>query len=342
MTDKPRPLSLAMEAKTTIYFSRKSTVSFIRGKNLVLVPDAQGEAEIPLGRVRRAVVIGKAAPDSRVLYRLSRCGIPIDWLDILGKPIAQTLPLDEDPDLLFPDQTALPGTPAALELTRSFLLAKLDNCREVIRRRVKMNSSWRERRLAVERAASAGELRGAEGMAAREYFSYWPLLLNKFEWKGRYPHPAPDPVNMLLSLGYGLLRNRLSSALRGAGLDPRIGFFHERRGRHCALASDLMEPFRAFVDAAVLDLIRLNEVKPEEFKIRNAQCVCADNSLFPKLLAAFEDMFAKVHAFYPCAAAGRRKLCVNDCLDELAQSFNRYLSANEQCFLPRLTPCRAS
>ena len=56
---------------------------------------------------------------------------------------------------------------------------------------------------------------------------------------------TPDPVNSLLNYGYALLRHRLACGVRLAGLDPWLGVLHEANGRHEALVSDLIEPWRA-------------------------------------------------------------------------------------------------
>ena len=53
----------------------------------------------------------------------------------------------------------------------------------------------------------------------------------------------------MLSFGYTLLYNHVSAALTTAGLDPRIGLMHRGRGRHHALASDLVEEMRWLVEA---------------------------------------------------------------------------------------------
>lgn len=336
-----KPLSHMLESRTTLYFSRHAGEVAVRGKNLVILREGETETRFALDGIRRVVLLGHANVDTFVLYRLMRHGIAVDWLDIFGRPLGQLLSLDDTADRSLAGQVAFRQNPASLELARLLLLAKFDNCREVIRRRVTQNPAWRERRTAIGVAADAEHLRGAEGFAAREYFSCWKGLLHQFQWRGRHPHPAPDPVNMLLSLGYGLLHNRLSSALRHAGLNPRMGFFHMNRGRHCALASDLMEPFRAIVDATVLRLIGWNEIRPDQFVLKGGRCVCADNKVFSKLLLAFERMFSREHTFYPSQTdihAGH-KHSVNDALDILAESFAAHISAGSACFLPRLVPC---
>lgn len=339
----PASLSRILERKTTLYFSRNAGEVFFRGKKLVVVTRNNVENEFAFEQIRRVVLLGNAKIATNILYRFMRKGIAVDWLDIFGRPIGQLLSLNEDMDKNSSGQSTFRDTSGALDLARIVLLAKFDNCHEAIRRKTKISAQWQERRKAIKEAKTAESLRGAEGYAAREYFALWHDILHDFEWTGRHPHPAPDPVNMLLSLGYGLLHNRLSSALRSAGLNPRIGFFHQNRGRHCALASDLMEPFRAIVDAAVLKLIAWNEIKPKQFIKKGERCACVDNAVFCKLLFAFEEMFSAEHTFYdswPDHPAV--KASVNDALDDAAESFAHHINFGSQCFVPRLTPCPAT
>jgi CRISPR-associated protein Cas1 len=51
-----------------------------------------------------------------------------------------------------------------------------------------------------------------------------------------------------LNYGYTVLRATSARAVVAAGLHPTIGIFHSNRSNAFALADDLMEPFRPFVD----------------------------------------------------------------------------------------------
>lgn len=332
-----------MERKTSLYFSRRAGEVFMRGKSLVISEGAEKESETPLARIRRVVLLGRAEIGTALLYRLMRAKIPVDWLDIFGKPLGQLLSQDEDLDKYHSRQMSWLAEPEAFVLARQILLAKIDNCHEILRRRLEPLPRWNEERKALAAAESPESLRGEEGALAHLYFSHWQELLHGFQWEGRKAHPAPDPVNMLLSLGYSLLYNRLSSALRNAGLNPRLGFFHEIRGSHCALTSDLMEPFRALVDSTVLTIIRRGEIRPENFERKGGRCACADNKVFAKLLLIFEEMFSGFHKFYYSASQPDQYLecSLNDCLDEYAESFALHLLQGTECFLPRLTKCPA-
>ena len=120
----------------------------------------------------------------------------------------------------------------------------------------------------VRNAETVESLLGIEGKAARDYFGVYGKLITAegFNWAGRQKHPAPDPVNALVSYGYFFLEREVRIALAAFGADVRIGFFHSNNGRKDSLVYDLMELFRATVsDRLVLKLINLGRIKPEDF-----------------------------------------------------------------------------
>lgn len=111
------------------------------------------------------------------------------------------------------------------------------------------------------------ELMGIEGICARTYYQalrYW--FADRWQFTGRNRQPPLDPVNALLSWGYGVLLARVFSACVQAGLDPYLGFFHAIAPYRPNLVLDLMEEFRpVVVDQAVIALIRSGLIEPADF-----------------------------------------------------------------------------
>ena len=71
---------------------------------------------------------------------------------------------------------------------------------------------------------------GHEGMATREYFRAWRMMIgDEWDFTERQRRPPPDPVNAMLSFGYTLLTHEAVAALGTAGLDPAVGFLHQAR-----------------------------------------------------------------------------------------------------------------
>lgn len=87
-----------------------------------------------------------------------------------------------------------------------------------------------------------------------------------FDFLRRNRRPPSDPVNALLSLGYGLLAKDLTVLCASVGLDPFLGFYHQPRYGRPSLALDMMEPFRPLiVDSAVLSAINQRMVTLSDF-----------------------------------------------------------------------------
>jgi group II intron reverse transcriptase/maturase/CRISPR-associated endonuclease Cas1 len=151
------------------------------------------------------------------------------------------------------------------------VMARIRHMREVLRQR--QPAGFVRERDALQRALNeAGRaddrsmLNGIEGQATRTYFAALAKLVpDAYAFQGRNRLPPRDPFNALLSLGYSLLHAQHITLLRVAGLYPWIGFYHQRHGRHAALASDLMEPFRHIVERAALAAVGRGGIPPEQF-----------------------------------------------------------------------------
>jgi CRISPR-associated endonuclease Cas1 len=104
-------------------------------------------------------------------------------------------------------------------------------------------------------AESLDVIRGYEGSGAHQLFSALARGLDSaWGFTTRIKRPPPDPVNSMLSFGYTLLHQVVTTALTAAGCDPRVGLFHSPRAGHLALASDLQEEWRWVVDRTVRSL----------------------------------------------------------------------------------------
>ncbi|GFZ83528.1 type II CRISPR-associated endonuclease Cas1 [Nesterenkonia alkaliphila] len=113
-----------------------------------------------------------------------------------------------------------------------------------------MGHYWREAKHLYEMAKKvrSGDPENLEGQAARVL------------WKGLYGHlnftripGANDALNAAHNYGYTILRGRVLTSILGSGLTAGIGIFHRGRSNPFALADDLIEPFRAVIDRAVLE-----------------------------------------------------------------------------------------
>lgn len=107
------------------------------------------------------------------------------------------------------------------------------------------------------KSVKSGDVENREGLAAR---IYWNRLLGNNFYRDRFG-PAP---NHLLNYGYILLRSAVARALSGSGLLPTLGIHHHNRYNAFALADDVMEPYRPYVDRLAL---HVHQEYPDELQL---------------------------------------------------------------------------
>jgi CRISPR-associated protein Cas1 len=254
-----------------VYLSGYGTRVWKQGGRLVVEEQDGDKSEIALREISHVVMIGRVGMTMPALLALARHGIPVYACKRSGEldvPLVQQTP---DWRLWAAQGAKADDEKLCLDISRAIVQAKLHNSATLaVRFAMAEARSTASRIRLLERSClnqpSLDGLRGLEGRGAALYFGMLrDSLPQEWGFKTRERHPPPDPVNALLSLGYTLLYNHVSSALEEAGMNPRIGFFHQPRGAYHALACDLQEEFRHLVDALVWSLIRRREICPNDF-----------------------------------------------------------------------------
>ena len=87
---------------------------------------------------------------------------------------------------------------------------------------------------------------------ARASVYYWKNLFS--ESFGFTRDRFGDPPNNLLNYGYAVLRALVARSLVGSGLLPTLGIHHKNKYNAYCLADDIMEPYRPFVDAIIVNI----------------------------------------------------------------------------------------
>ncbi len=109
-------------------------------------------------------------------------------------------------------------------------------------------------------------LLGKEGSAARIYWqTISSILPPEWQFEKRSRRPAKDPFNATLNYLYGMMYGVVDGAVMAAGLDPYLGFFHTDDYKRPTLVFDLIEPFRPWIDALLLDFIFDQKLLPTQF-----------------------------------------------------------------------------
>lgn len=233
----------------------------------------------PLGPLRQVILMGRGVGASTpLLYDLVRRGVDVVYQSQSGRFGFRLVGSASRHSALRVRQVLVTTDPAAaLPVARAMVAGKLHNQAVVLRRYGEaLGDRGRQvLRIVAEQMANAAQansldsLRGYEGSGAAAYFAAWPSLFDAAAWRfrGRAYHPAPDPLNALLSLGYTLLLNDLLGAVHRIGLDPDVGFFHVIDYGRPSLALDLEEEFRpAVVDTLVLRIVRDRLLEPSDFR----------------------------------------------------------------------------
>lgn len=136
------------------------------------------------------------------------------------------------------------------------------------------------------------ELRGAEALAAKLYFSVMPdLLPPPFEWQGRNRRPPRDPVNALFSLTYMMTLGQVISACYAHALDPYIGFMHQLDYSRPSFALDVLELCRShYCDHFVVAMLQRELFELGDFSYSEENGCRLSNDAFKLYLDNFHNL----------------------------------------------------
>ncbi|WP_196593201.1 CRISPR-associated endonuclease Cas1 [Pectinatus sottacetonis] len=250
---------------------QKKGDKFIVGRNLETI------MEIPAEILEGLVLIESVQVSSQAMVALLQQGIPVTWISSMGKFFGRLESTQHVNVTKHKQQMLVQDTPFAIELSKKIIAAKVHNQIVILRRynRHKQSneistiiSNILATRKNINSATSKEQIMGYEGIIARLYFeALGKIVSDPFTFKKRSKQPPRDAVNSMLSFGYTLVMYELYTAIENNGLHPYFGFMHALKNHHPALASDLLEEWRAvIVDSMVLALIQHNEIKLEHFQ----------------------------------------------------------------------------
>lgn len=143
-----------------------------------------------------------------------------------------------------------------------------------------------------------------------------------------------------MSFGYTLLFNEMQTILRMHRLSPYVGYLHALRENHPALASDLIDEFRApVVDRLVLNLINLRAFQLADFKPDGRSgAVYQTNEPRRRFIERWEQWMTAPRSVPGCAHTDFRRL-----LDRQMQRFVEVLLGDENEYRPLMAgevdPC---
>lgn len=256
---------------STLYVTEQGAQVHKKGGRLVIRHGEDVLQDIPLIKIDRLVLMGSGVSvTTPALHALVRKNIDVLYLTGRGGYVSRMVGREHKHSRLRHAQAHAISDPVlAMAVAKQIVQGKINNQRVLVLRhaegarwgRQALNVMYKMRQR-VDSASNLGEVRGLEGMAAKEYFGMLRKLIHppkdgrSWGFERRAYYPPPDPINALLSFGYTMLLNDLTAACQKAGLDPDLGFFHAIDYGKPSMALDLEEEFRPIVvDSIVLTAV---------------------------------------------------------------------------------------
>ncbi|MBC5794800.1 MAG: CRISPR-associated endonuclease Cas1 [Sphaerospermopsis kisseleviana] len=250
----------------TLYISRQGCYISLKAETLIVKQGETIHGEIQLPLLEQILIFGKSQMTTEAIRSCLWRDIPIAYLSRMGYCYGRLMPIARGYRQLSRYQQQLTTTDKLI-VAQNIVAGKLKNSRTFLQRQQRRNPSTTTemaiKSLAVliqkaREAETTERLMGLEGAGAAQYFSAFGECLNhpNFIFLARSRRPPGNPVNAMLSFGYQILWNHILTLIEIQGLDPYYACLHQGTERHAALASDLIEEFRApIIDSLVLWLI---------------------------------------------------------------------------------------
>ncbi len=333
----------------TLYLIEQGAMLHCDGKRLEVRREGEVIGSAPLVKIHDIVVFGNIGLSTPAIKRLLERNIDVVFLTLDGHYHGRLVGEMSAHVALRQAQYARTGdAERSLRQARQIVEGKLRNQRAVLQRFNRNRASApdelttiideTERNLRrVSRTTRLHALLGLEGSATARYFSGVRALIGP-EWRfnSRQRRPPPDPVNVLLSLGYTLLAHKALGAVQAAGFDPYLGILHQYAYKHPSLALDLMEEFRPIlVDSLVIRLCNDGRITLDDFTPGDeARPVVLSDDGMRRFLAAFEERM-RTEATHPEGSdSGPGKVSYLRCLELQARRLARVVRGETDLYEP--------
>jgi len=292
----------------TLYVSQQGCYVALEQEFLVIKRQKQILNSVQLPLLEQVLIFGKAQITTQAIHSCLSRNIPILYLSRMGYCYGRLLSIEKGYRALTRYQEALTLSDR-LTIAQIIVQAKIKNSRVILQRQQRRQDSEIFSKtlrdldylsLKASQADSLAKLNGYEGAAANAYFSAFGQCFSSpnFVFLARSRRPPGNPVNALLSFGYQVLWNHFLTLIEFQGLDPYQGCLHESSDRHAALASDLIEEFRApIVDSLVLYLINSQMLDANaDFEYHQGGCFLNDSGRKIFLKAFIQRMEDKIQS----------------------------------------------
>lgn len=269
---------------TSIYITEPGTYLHRKGGKLLIDKNKKTVMEVPMEMVEDITIMDTVQISSSLIAECFAREIPVAWLSSAGY-LQGTLTSYDAVDIVKQRQqfALLEQKRFYFKIAQQVISAKVHNQLTLLKRYNRTIKSAKaaemaeyivEMRKNIRCSADNYELMGYEGFMSKSYFAgLGSLVKEPFSFTSRSKRPPRNPFNSMLSFGYSMLFHEVLNGIVLTGLHPYVGFLHQPAKGHPALASDLMEEWRAvIVDALVMSLISRGTVKPSMFITKSDGC----------------------------------------------------------------------
>lgn len=231
----------------TLCFSSKGKLS-LRYDQLVWTGSDGVERTVPIEDVGFVILESEQIQiTSALLQFLVEKNVAVVVCDASHTPSAQLIPYAAHTTTAEHMEAQLAASEAVCgRLWRQVCRQKILNQARLMER-LKKGDVARMRELAE--SVKNGDPANCEGQAARIYFQALGPEGFTRDREGVWPNPP-------LNYGYAILRAAVARAIVGSGLACFRGIHHHNRYNAFALADDIMEPYRPFVDQYIFSGVR--------------------------------------------------------------------------------------
>lgn len=235
--------------KRTLFFSNAVCLTLKNKQLLIQNKETHEESSVPIEDIGFAIIENNQTYISiPVINALTENNASVIFCNEKHLPFSMTLPLDCNSiqNQLFTAQIEA-TLPVKKKCWKEIIEQKIKNQALVLEKYNIDSIKLKEYSSQVK----SGDTTNREAIAAK---LYWDLLID-VDWvrtrDGEYP-------NNLLNYGYAILRAAMARALIGSGLLPTLGIHHHNKYDAYALADDIMEPYRPYIDDEVLEYTKQN------------------------------------------------------------------------------------
>lgn len=247
--------------KKTLYFGNPAYLSLRNNQLVIKLPEVESNDTLPENFKKQAEVTKPIEDIGVVVLENKRITVTSGLLEALlenncavitcdshSMPVGLMLPLtgNTTQNERFRDQLDA-SLPLKKQLWQQTIRQKILNQASVLKEKRGVNIGCME---VWANDVRSGDPDNLEGRAAAYYWKYMFPDIPGFT-RGR----EGVPPNNLLNYGYAILRAVVARGLVGSGMLPTLGIHHHNRYNAYCLADDIMEPYRPYIDALVVDIV---------------------------------------------------------------------------------------